>query len=187
MKRFSEKKKIKVIGDIVKENATFLSPNTLEIGDNLIESVYPTQFFILDNKLIKNIESADKRIVKSKRTVSQNMEIPDLSIPLTDVLNLYDVDNFDELIELINKLMHDNKSEYTIYRLVNIYTRIFYNDLKKANNTLIKIFKLIFDNYKIDETKLSSFFKKWFEKHDEEDFDLNICNDVKNFLSNKYE
>jgi hypothetical protein len=125
------------------------------------------------------------------------MEIPDLSLPLTDILNIYDIDTYDELIDLIKNLLFNDTSEYTIYRLVNIYTRIYYDDLKKTNNSLIKIFKLIFNsdatnhsqisNYKIDDNKLSSFINKWFRKNNKDNFNLNICEDVKNFLSNKYE
>ena len=91
----------------------------------------------------------------------------------------------------------NNESEYTIFRLVNTYTRIYYDDLKKTNNSLIKIFKLIFNNdatnhselsnYKINDDKLSSFLKKWFEENNKDNFNLNISEDVKNFLSNKYE
>ena len=94
-------------------------------------------------------------------------------------------------------MLFNDTSEYTIYRLVNIYTRIYYDDLKKTNNSLIKIFKLIFNsdatnhsqisNYKIDDNKLSSFINKWFRKNNKDNFNLNICEDVKNFLSNKYE
>jgi hypothetical protein len=141
--------------------------------------------------------SNSKQLVKINKTTSELMEIPDLSLPLTDVLNIYNVDSYDELIDLIKKLLFNNASEYTIFRLVNTYTRIYYDDLKKTNNSLIKMFKLIFNNeatnhtelsnYKINDEKLSSFLKKWFEKNNKDSFYLNICEDVKNFLSNKYE
>ena len=110
---------------------------------------------------------------------------------------IYNVDTFEELFELIKDLLFNNESEYTIFRLVDTYSRIFYDDLKKTNKSLIKIFKLIFNNnatnhidislYIIDDKKLSSFIKKWLEKKDKDDFYFNISNDVKNFLSNKYE
>ena len=70
------------------------------------------------------------------------MEIPDLSLPLSDILNIYNVDTFEELFELIKNLLFNNESEYTIFRLVDTYTRIFYDDLKKTNKSLIKIFQL---------------------------------------------
>jgi hypothetical protein len=198
MKRFSDVRKIKIFGDIIKSNKSLLLPNSLR-QSNIIDSTieYPTQFFIKNSNLKESLNIENKQLIKTSRTYSQLMEIPDLSIPLTDILNIYDIDTYDELIDLIKKLLFDDTSEYTIYRLVNIYTRIYYDDLKKTNNSLIKIFKLIFNsdatnhsqisNYKIDDNKLSSFINKWFRKNNKDNFNLNICEDVKNFLSNRYE
>jgi hypothetical protein len=198
MKRFSDDRKIKIFGDVIKSNKSLLLPNSLRqsyITDDSIK--YPTQFFIKNSNLKETLDINNKQLIKSNRTYSQLMEIPDLSLPLTDILNIYDIDTYDELIDLIKKLLFNDTSEYTIYRLVNIYTRIYYDDLKKTNNSLIKIFKLIFNsdatnhsqisNYKIDDNKLSSFINKWFRKNNKDNFYLNICEDVKNFLSNKYE
>ena len=198
MKRFSDVRKIKIFGDIIKSNKSLLLPNSLRqsnITDDIIK--YPTQFFIKNLNLKETMDINNKQLIKSNRTYSQLIEIPDLSLPLTDILNIYDIDTYDELIDLIKKLLFNNTSEYTIFRLVNTYTRIYYDDLKKTNNSLIKIFKLIFNseatnhsqisNYKIDDNKLSSFINKWFRKNNKDNFNLNICEDVKNFLSNKYE
>ena len=198
MKRFSDDRKIKIFGDVIKSNKSLLLPNTLREGYITDDSIkYPTQFFIKNSNLKEVINVNNKQLIKSNRTYSQLMEIPDLSLPLTDILNIYDIDTYDELIELIKKLLFNDSSEYTIYRLINIYTIIYYNDLKKTNKSLIKIFKLIFNsdatnhsqisNYKIDDNKLSSFINKWFRKNNKDNFNLNICEDVKNFLSNKYE
>jgi hypothetical protein len=198
MKRFSDVRKIKIFGDIIEKEKTGFMPNTLLLNRNTENNnFYPTQFFLNDSKLSEIEFANSKQLVKSNRTISELMEIPDLSIPLTDVLNIYNIDTYDELIDLIKKLLFNNAPEYTIFRLVNTYTRIYYDDLKKINNSLIKMFKLIFNNeatnhtelsnYKINDDNLSSFLKKWFEKNNKDSFYLNICEDVKNFLSNKYE
>ena len=198
MKRFSDVRKIKIFGDIINRNDNFLLPNSLLKGTLTDDNIqYPTQFFINNSNLKENENANNKQLIKSNRTYSQLMEIPDLSLPLTDILNIYDIDTYDELIDLIKKLLFNNTSEYTIFRLVNTYTRIYYDDLKKTNNSLIKMFKLIFNNeatshseisnYKINDDKLSSFISKWFRKNNKDNFNLNICEDVKNFLSNKYE
>jgi len=198
MKRFSDVRKIKIFGDIINRNENFLLPNSLLEGILIDDNIqYPTQFFISNSNLKENENANNKQLIKSNRTYSQLMEIPDLSLPLTDILNIYDIDTYDELIDLIKKLLFNNTSEYTIFRLVNTYTRIYYDDLKKTNNSLIKMFKLIFNNeatshseisnYKINDDKLSLFINKWFRKNNKDNFNLNICEDVKNFLSNKYE
>lgn len=197
MKRFSDVRKIKIFSDVLKKGETYIAINTLEkIKFTCDDDIYQTQFFIDNNKLTANAKD-DKQLIKSNRSYSKLMEIPDLSLPLSDILNIYNIDTFDELFELIKDLLFNNESEYTIFRLVDTYTRIFYDDLKKTNKSLIKIFKLIFNNdatnhidlslYIIDDKKLSTFIKKWLEKKDKDNFYFNISNDVKNFLSNKYE
>ena len=198
MKKISDNRKIKTFGDIIKKGTSTILFNRLQEWSSADTNMYQTQFFINNSGMIANLQHPDnKQLVKSNRTKSELMTIPDLSLPLTDILNMYDVDNYEELIELIKKLLFDNAPEYTIFRLVNIYTRINYNDLKKTNNSLIKIFKLIFNKeatnhielskYKINEDKLSAFLNKWFQNNDENNFYLNICEDVINFLSDKYE
>ena len=198
MKRFSDVRKIKIFSDVLKKGEMYIAINTLEKIKITCDDIYQTQFFIDNNKLSANAaKKDDKQLIKSNRSYSKLMEIPDLSLPLSDILNIYNVDTFEELFELIKDLLFNNESEYTIFRLVDTYSRIFYDDLKKTNKSLIKIFKLIFNNnatnhidislYIIDDKKLSSFIKKWLEKKDKDDFYFNISNDVKNFLSNKYE
>ena len=54
MKKFSDVRKIKIIGDIVDENAFFIVPHTLEMGKNMSEGqIYPTQFFINNSMSLK--------------------------------------------------------------------------------------------------------------------------------------
>jgi hypothetical protein len=112
------------------------------------------------------------------------METPDLSLPLTDILNIYEIDNYDELLNEIKKLISNNDSEDTIFRIVNIYTRIFFDNLRKNSSSLIKLFKIIFEDTKINEIKTKKFLNNWFEKNKNTNFYFNICKDYKNFLSN---
>ena len=150
------------------------------VNDNNYKIV-PTQFFVNEtNKLDYNDIYKKKEIKNVERSVSDNMAIPDLSLPETDILNIYNIDSYDELIQIIKNIDQKN----TVFRIVSLYTRIFYDDLKKTNNSLIKIFKIVFENKQITEEKTKTFLKKWFEKNKKDDFDLNICQDYKNFLSN---
>lgn len=204
MEKFSDKRKIKIFGDIIEKGETGLLSVSLLRMKNDNSNIYPTQFFInkQSGTLLDMVPDNHPYLVKSNRSKFQIMEIPDLSLPLIDILNMYNIDTYEELLKLIEKLLFDNESEYTIFRLVNIFTRVYYDELKNSlkknnNNSLIKILKIIFNNeatnhtelsvFKIDDNKLSSFLKNWFEKNNKDSFYLNICKDVKNFLSNKYE
>ena len=182
MDNFSEKRKIKIIGHKIKKNQTYIQPNTLMtmVANN---DIYPTQFFFDDNKLVDNTISKNRQLIQPTRSLSEYMSIPDLSIPLTDLMNSYEINTYEELLLYIKNLIDDNKNEFTIYRLINLYTRIFYEDLTKINNSLIKIFKIVFEKYDINEKELDIFLKKWFKNNDKNAFKINICKDVKNFLS----
>jgi len=176
MNKFSELRKIKPVGNPLNKNETVIHPLTLQIQKNNQEyKVYPSQFFIENNKLEKDYKYTDEKLT---RTVSKNMEIPDLSLPISDILNVYTIDNYDELIRELKKLDNQN----TMFRLVNIYNRLFFDTLKKNNSSLIKIFKIVFPDEKINEEKTNSFLNKWFENNKKDSFNLNICKDYKNFI-----
>ena len=188
MKRFSDVRKIKIIGNTIKKNEVVLEPNTLFlIKNNENYSMNSTQFFIDNNTLDNKTSTTNKQNIISSRTASENIQIPDLSLPLTDMLNIYNIDTYDELLILIQKLILENNTEYTIYRLINIYTRIFFDDLKKSHNTLIKIFNIVFEQYKPSTDILNKFLIKWFENNNKNSFNLNICINLKYFLSSRYE
>ena len=188
MKRFSDKRIIKQISNNpLKKGTESIHPLTLEINKNNERfDVMPTQFFITERDNFKIFDNyapiTNKNLIKS-RNDKDNMEIPDLSLPMTDYLNIYNIDNYDELITSLKNMVHKDVLENTIFRIVNIYVRIEFNELKKINNTLIKIFKIIFKNKKVEDNEfINKFIKNWFEKNNKDDFRLNICNDFKKYL-----
>ena len=181
MKRFSDSRKIKSLSNPIGKKKISIHPISLSLIINeKEENIVPSQFFIAENKTIQFLQKNDKKKTIS-RNLSQNMETPDLSLPLTDILNIYDIDNYDELIQKIKEMIENDSSSNTIDRIINIYTRVFFDELKKNNNTLIKIFKLMY--VKMDDNKAKTFFKKWFDSNKIDDFNLNISKDFKNFLS----
>jgi hypothetical protein len=185
MKRFSEIRKIKTISNPIKKGEKIINPLTLTIIPNTTENnVVLTQFFYDKNENTFKYSKLEEKKDSVHRTTSANVEVPNLSLPLNDILNMYDIDTYDELIYVIKQLIYENKPKNTVYRLINMYTRVTFDILKKNNNTLIKIFKIIFDNYKINDEKANAFLNKWFNKNNKDDFELNIALDFKNFLSN---
>jgi hypothetical protein len=187
MKKFSDKRIIKQISNIpLNTGESGLHPLTLEFGRNETKNtMIVTQFYLNEKKELQlNIPESTKNIVKS-RNDRDNMQFPDLSLPLTDYLNIYDIDSYDELIASLKKMVDKDIPESTIFRLVNIYVRIEFNELKKINNSLVKIFKIIFKNKKVNnEAFVNKFLKNWFDKNNKDSFKLNICEDFKNDLDN---
>ena len=182
MKRFSDKRIIKQISNNpLKKGKDGLHPITLETI-KADENMIATQFFITKNKFSNYTKENDKNLVKSRNDID-NMQYPDLSLPLTDYINIYDIDTDEELFLKLKNMVNKNALEDTIFRIVNLYVRIKFKELKKINNLLIKIFKIIFKNKKLENDEfINEFIKKWFENNNEDDFKLNICNDFKNYL-----
>ena len=57
MNKFSELRKIKPVGNPIKKNETVIHPLTLQTQRNNQEyKVYPSQFFIENNKIIKKFK-----------------------------------------------------------------------------------------------------------------------------------
>jgi hypothetical protein len=186
MKRFSDKRIIKQISNNPLKNGKIsLHPLTLEISENNeTYNIVATQFYLGEDGDFKIHSSQNNKNLIKSRNDKDNMQYPDLSLPMTDYLNIYNIDNYDELITSLKNMINKDVLEDTIFRIVNIYVRIEFNELKKINNTLIKIFKIIFKNKKVEDDEfINKFIKKWFEKNNKDDFRLNICNDFKNYLS----
>lgn len=177
MSKFSELRKIKPLGNPLNKNETSYHPITLQIVTNEKDyKFFPSQFFIDGNRLKKDYTSTDTKL---SRSTNKNMEIPDLSLPITDILNVYNIDTYDELIKELKNLIAKDKPESTIFRIVNMYTRLFFDNLKNNKASLIKIFKIIFENDKLNEQKTTEFLNKWFEENNKDKFNLNICYDFK--------
>lgn len=179
MKSFSDKRQLKqVIKNPLKHNERELHPITLQLlKNNENKKVVLTQFW-LNNKNddfeITTLQN-NKNLIKS-RSDSENMEIPNLSLPLDNILSMYEIDNFNDLIDKIEFI----KEPKTINRLINIFTRLEFDELKKINNSLIKIFKIVHKN--VDDEFIKKFLKKWFLNKSKDDFFLNICEDFEKYI-----
>jgi hypothetical protein len=184
MKKFSDKRILKQLSDNpLKKGTSGIHPLTLEIVSNEENvDVIATQLHLGKDIFEIYTPKTNKNIIKSRNDID-NMQYPDLSLPLTDYINIYDIDTDEELFSSLKNMVNKNALEDTIFRIVNLYVRIKFKELKKINNLLIKIFKIIFKNKKLENDEfINEFIKKWFENNNEDDFKLNICNDFKNYL-----
>jgi hypothetical protein len=184
MTSFTDKRILRQISNQPLKKGEFrMHPITLEILENkdeLDKDKLLTQFYIdNENPLKFNYITNKGTNSKKYRSDTENLLIPNLSLPLPDILLIYGISNYDELIKW---LQGKNKDE-TIYRVVNIFTRIEFKELKKTNNRLIKILKMIFEIDKSKEDSINNFLNKWFMEKDEDDFNLNICEDFKKKIS----
>lgn len=124
-----------------------------------------------------------------KDMIIKNMIFPSFNINYNYILKMYDISNIDSLNSWIKNNL-DNKSEITIFRVINCWVLENMNDLKTYNNIIFNIIKPVIIKFtSIKETiidkELPSFIDYWINK-DQDDFNFNLIIDFKKYLNKKY-
>lgn len=111
--------------------------------------------------------------------------IPPIGFSSVDILQLYKIDSIDDLDNWLNKNL-DNKTYFTINRVLNAWIRINYSLLINHNKILEKIINKIILKYfndKIDKLKINlskkitEFVDKWIKNNSENNYRLNLIDD----------
>ena len=156
---------IKNIGNRILPNESFLHPNTLDINKNLEnKDIIPTKFYFSNNILEKIKMSYGKKI--NDNELKKYMLYPSTVINYTEILKIYNIITYDDLFLKIKELINDGKLFKTIDRIINCWIKSNFDDLKNKNNILINIYIYVFNKYNnkinINESKLKSEIKNWF-------------------------
>lgn len=122
----------------------------------------------------------------------KNLYIPVIGLESIDLLNMYSVQSIDSLNNFIEENI-DKINFITINRIINSWIRVNFETLKNYNNYLEKIFFKLFENYKaynyINETSIKKeikyFIDYWITKHSVDEFNLNLYNDLLQYLHKK--
>lgn len=127
----------------------------------------------------------------SQDIIKKNMLFPNIHIDYDYIVKMYNINSIDSLKEWVSMNIN-RKSYYTIQRVVQSWIITNINELKYFNNALVEILKEIMSEYtKIEEnlldTELPKFIDYWIKKNnDNNNFNLNLFTDFKNYLSKKY-
>lgn len=125
-----------------------------------------------------------------KKDVIINMLFPSINFNHKYILKMYNISNIDSLDNWIQNNL-EVKPKDTTYRVLNCWINENINDLKLFNNALFDIIKVILLKFtKIKEQtinkELLNYIDYWINKYDENNFNLNLITDFKNYLSKKY-
>lgn len=177
-------RKIKCATECSKENITnpltlFSSKTTNDnncITNNINISDLFNMYTECDNKIDKDM-------------VIKNMIFPSFNVDYKFILKMYDITNIDSLDSWLKNNL-DNKTEITIFRVINCWILENINNLKTYNNILFNITKPVIIKFTdIKETiidkELLNFIDYWINK-DKDNFNFNLIIDFKNYLSKKY-
>jgi len=180
-------RKIKCTTDCAK-NENIINPLTLMPTKNIKKTICNTNHVDYIDFLGSMTIDCKEKLTKNE--IIRNMLFPSINFNYNYVLKMYNISNIDSLnIWTENNI--NNKTEDTINRIINCWINENINDLKLFYNALFDIIKLVllkFTNTKenIINKELLNYIDYWINKYDENNFNLNLITDFKNYLNKKY-
>lgn len=159
-------RKIKCVGNSIDTNDFFLHPITLELVLNTgSKKICPTELHYVNNKPYTLKPANIEDIKLSDRDIQSYMTIPYLNLNMEQMLSIYKIDSIDSMMEWLDNNI--NSPLETVNRILMVWIRFNFEDLKNNNRILINIYKKIGNKYyKKDinteeiEKKINSWFKK---------------------------
>jgi hypothetical protein len=178
-------RKIKCLGNCVSTGEYYLHPITLELSKNKSEKshVCPSELHYVNNEP-RYAKICDKNNI-SQLDIQKFMTLPYLNLNLEQMLNIYKINTIESLIKWVdNKIEEDVPFQY-INRIINIWIKLYYNDLLSNNNILVSLYNSINKKYwhKNKIENIDSFIKNWFKNKHEDDFSFNLGKDLFNYIN----
>ena len=180
-------RKIKCVSEC--SNKLLINPLTLITADNITEKSCSTNSIntidFINNLSISKVcnENVSKEVIK------KNMLFPNININYDYIVKMYNIDNIDSLKNWVESNI-ENKSYFTIERVINSWIITNIDELKFFNNGLVEIIKDVLVKFtKVKEVhinkELPNFIDYWIKKYSN-NFYLNLFTDFKKYLNKKY-
>lgn len=187
-------RKIKCIGECNDSTTKYLNPTTLTIVRNNNNSC-PTKMWSDDKKNLTFTKVCDHNEKSKNQNLSNFMSVPYLNLPLEKILVIYDVEDIEKLESYVKKNIMENSYYDTINRVLNAWNKVNFDMLKLNNDFLENIYLQIKKQYWNDIKEKDEIIKKdikkyidsWFIKKNYDDFYFDLGNDLKKYLSKKYD
>ena len=178
-------KKIKNLGYEVEKNEYYLDPNTLNLIENPVNyNIYPTKYFFENNK-IENNKIVYNKIENNKNSnedMHKYMLYPHTIISYFEILNIYNINSFDDLFNTLKNIIEDTNNFSFINRIINIWIKNNFEDLKRKNKILIILYNYVLDHFypnnNISEKLLEKYINNWFNNNEVDNFTLNLCKEI---------
>lgn len=173
-------------------NSRIYHPINLELIKNT-DSINPICLtkFQMDKNNNLNILNKYKCINKTNN-YKKNLYVPVIGLGSSDLLNIYSINSIDSLDEFITNNLNILPHK-TIERILNCWIRVNYDILKNYNNYLEKFcwhfvefnYKINIKNESIIKKEIKNFIDYWINKHSLDEFNLNLINDIIDYLKKK--
>lgn len=180
-------RKIKCTTECAKDKK-IINPLTLLQTKNIKKTICNTNQIDFIDFFHNMTIDCDKNI--SKNDIIKHMLFPSINFNHKYILKMYNISNIDSLNNWIQNNL-EIKPKDTIYRVINCWINENINDLKLFNDALFNIIKVVllkFNKIKehVIDKELLNYIDYWINKYDENNFNLNLITDFKNYLNKKY-
>jgi hypothetical protein len=170
-------RKIKCVGNSVDTNEFFLHPITLELVLNKgPKKICPTELHYVNNKpyTVKPVIPMDDSKL-SDRDIQNYMTVPYLNLNMEQMLSIYKIESIDSMVKWIDDNI-DEKPLETINRILMVWIRLNFEELKENNRILVSIYKKIGRKYynNKNEDLYQEKINNWFKNTDPNSFHLNL-------------
>jgi hypothetical protein len=146
------------------------------------------------NPLTLKIET-QKFISPDMIKTNNKMWVPPIGINSQNILEIYNIETINDFENIIAEI-NENGYTYLVNIIINSWIRKNFETLKKSHAILVKIYTKILLNFVIIENivknknldlskEIDKFIKKWLEEKKETNFNLDLRNDLINYIQNK--
>jgi hypothetical protein len=176
----------------LKPNTKILHPITSNFinTSNSDNELCLTKYYYKDNL---NILKENKCNNYDKNLYKTYLYTPPIGLSYIDLLNIYNINNIDDLTDWVNNNLDNDLSYLTINRILNSWIYYNLNVLKKYNKILIDIyFKIIIKinfefNYKENiKENINYYINYWINKYNEKLYNFNLLEYLLLYLEKKY-
>ena len=177
-------RKIKCVGNSIDTNEFYLHPITLELVKNKgTKKICPTELHYVNGKPYTGAPIEETKL--TDRDIQKFMSVPYLNLNMEQMLSIYKISSIDSMIKWLDDNIEESNNTSktsrpleTINRILMVWIRFNFDDLKKNNRILINIYKKICNKYyKKIEFNAEDIEKKihnWFKNTTSDAFHLNL-------------
>ena len=166
--------KIKCVGNSINQNEVFLHPVTLELVlNNSSKKICPTELHYVNGKAYTAAPIDQTKF--SDKDLQSFMSVPYLNLSMEQLLLMYKIDSIDTMIKWLDNNM--DKPLQTVNRVLMVWIRFNFEELKKNNRILINIYKKINNKYKLNKTideNTENKINNWFKNNNLDNFHLDL-------------
>ncbi len=169
-------RQVKCVGNSIDTNEFFLHPITLELVLNKgPKKICPTELHYVNNKpyMVKPVLQVDDTKL-SDRDIQSFMTVPYLNLNMEQMLSIYKINSIDSMVKWLDE--NNNRPIETINRILMVWIRLNFEELKNNNRILVSIYKKIGKKYfnNKDEEHYQEKINNWFKKTNPDTFHLNL-------------